>query len=67
MTSSVVSCTPYELLTDAMATMKKRCPRHLTVVDGGKLMGIVIRDLLECRLHELEDETMNLRTYIATA
>tara|TARA_B100000459_G_C8590193_1_gene207361 strand:+ start:1900 stop:2103 length:204 start_codon:yes stop_codon:yes gene_type:complete len=67
MTLPVVSCTPNEKLTDAMATMTTRHLLHLPVVDGGKLIGIVSRDLAKYRLDELEHETTNLRAYIATA
>ena len=68
MTSPVISCTPAELLTDAMSTMTTKHFRHMPVVDGGKLVGIVsIGDLIKHLLHELEYKTSNLRAYIATA
>lgn len=68
MTSPVISCTPAELLTDAMATMTTKRFRHMPVVKRGKLIGIVsIGDLVKHRLDELEYEASNLRAYIATA
>lgn len=68
MTSPVIRCTPTELLTDAMSTMTTKRFRHMPVVDGGKLVGIVsIGDLVKHRLDELEYEASNLRAYIATA
>ena len=66
MTSPV--CTPAGLLTDAMFTMTTKRFRHMPVVDGGKLVGIVsIGDLVKHRLDELEYEASNLRAYIANA
>lgn len=68
MTTSVISCAPDELLTDAMSTMTTRRFRHMPVVEAGKLVGIVsIGDLVKHRLDELEFEASNLRAYIATA
>ena len=68
MTSPVISCTPTELLTDAMSTMTTKRFRHMPVVDGGKLVGIVsIGDLFKHRLDGLEYEASNSPAYIATA
>lgn len=68
MTSPVISCTPDELITDAMSTMTSKRFRHMPVVEAGKLVGIVsIGDLVKHRLDELEFEATNLRAYIANA
>jgi CBS domain-containing protein len=41
--------------------------RHLPVIDGEKLVGIVsIGDVVKHRMEELESETSLLREYIAT-
>ena len=68
MTTSVISCGPDELITEAMTTMTTRRFRHMPVIDGEALVGIVsIGDLVKHRLEELEDEASSLRTYIASA
>jgi hypothetical protein len=42
--------------------------RHLPVVDGGRLCGIVsIGDLVKSRLDEIEHEARSLRSFIAGA
>ena len=57
-----------EYLYFAVARMRRLGFRHMPVVDGGKLVGIVsIGDLVKHRLGELEYEASNLRAYIATA
>lgn len=68
MTTDVVTCTPDELLTDVMAAMTEHRFRHMPVIDGGRLAGIVsIGDVVKNRLEELESETTELRAYIASA
>ena len=68
MTSEVVTCAPDDLLTDLMATMTERRFRHMPVMDGGRLAGIIsIGDVVKNRLEELESETSDLRAYIASA
>jgi acetoin utilization protein AcuB len=41
MTKNVAVATPREPLSAAFARMRKRCVRHLPVVDGGRLVGIL--------------------------
>jgi CBS domain-containing protein len=61
-TSPVVTCTPRESITAVMARMTRHRVRHLPVVDGGKLCGIVsIGDVVKHRLDELELEANILR------
>ena len=49
---------------DVMAEMTRSRVRHLPVLDGGKLCGIVsIGDVVKNRLEELETETNVLRDY----
>lgn len=68
MTAPVVGCGPDDLITEAMSTMTARRFRHMPVIDGNRLAGIVsIGDLVKHRLRELEDEASDLRTYIASA
>lgn len=65
METSVITCTPETWIEELMNEMTERRVRHLPVVEGGKLVGIVsIGDILKNRLHELEDETCTLRGYL---
>ena len=52
----------------ALATMTERRMRHLPVVEGGQIRGIVsIGDLVKHRIERIEAEADALRTYIQTA
>ena len=67
MTSPAVTCTPGESIRAVMARMIRYRVRHLPVVEGGKLCGIVsIGDLVKHRLDELELETNVLRENLMT-
>ena len=56
-----------EILT-ALALMTQRRIRHLPVVDGGKIKGIVsIGDLVKHRMDRIEAEADAMRTYIQSA
>jgi CBS domain-containing protein len=68
MTSKVVTCSADDTVTRAMAVMTHRRHRHLPVVAGGKLSGIVsLGDLVKARLEEVELESRVLRdVYLAT-
>ena len=49
----------------ALALITQRRVRHLAVVDGGVLAGIVsIGDLVKWRLDQIEQEAANMRAYI---
>jgi CBS domain-containing protein len=62
MVTPVLTCTPDERITAVMARMTKHRVRHLPVVVGGKLTGIVsIGDVVRYRLDELELEANVLR------
>jgi len=61
-TSPVVTCGPRESITAVMARMTRHRVRHLPVVEGGTLCGIVsIGDVVKHRLDELELEANILR------
>ncbi len=65
MTRTVKTCTPEARIKDVMAEMTRSRIRHLPVLDGGKLCGIIsIGDVVKNRLDELETETNVLRDYI---
>jgi CBS domain-containing protein len=67
MTLNAVTVTPNDSLKRAMTLMTNHRLRHLTVIDKGKLAGIVsIGDVVKYRLEELETESNILRdAYIA--
>ncbi len=67
MTTVVPVCSPEATIKDVMARMTTSRQRHLPVVEGGRLCGIVsIGDVVKNRLEELELETIVLReAYIA--
>ena len=62
MTFPVITCTPGESITAVMARMTHHRARHLPVVEGGKLCGIIsIGDVVKHRLDELQLEANILR------
>jgi len=62
MTRNVRTCKPDETITVAMAMMTRWRFRHLPVVDGTTLIGLVsIGDLVKHRVREMELETGVLR------
>jgi len=65
MTTEVVTCELPDHIDDVMAVMTERRIRHVPVVDGGVLVGIVsIGDMVKRRIAELEGERDDLVTYI---
>jgi len=68
MTSPAVTCTPGENSRAVMARMTRYRVRHLPVVEGGKLCGIVsLGDVVKYRLDELELEANLLRENLMTS
>lgn len=67
MTSPVVTCEPNATVEQTMALMTERRFRHVPVLDGGRLAGIVsIGDVVLSRVQELSDEAKTLHDYITT-
>jgi CBS domain-containing protein len=67
MTAEVHTCTPHVQLTDLARLMTDERVRHVPVVDGDALVGIVsIGDVVKARLDELEEERRQLVDYIQT-
>ena len=67
MTTEVRTCSAEDTVDDVMALMTDRRIRHVPVVEGGVLAGIVsIGDAVKNRLRELESEASHLRDYIKT-
>jgi CBS domain-containing protein len=66
MTTAVVTCEPSEGVDSLAATMTERRIRHMPVVTGGKLVGIVsIGDVVKSRIEQLESDREQLESYIA--
>lgn len=68
MTRKVVTCSEDETLSVIMERMTQGKFRHVPVLDGERLIGIIsIGDVVKWRLEELQLEQNALRDYIATA
>ncbi len=68
MTEKVETCTGEAAINEVMEMMTTGKFRHVPVVEGGRLVGIVsIGDIVKHRLAEVEAETQAMREYIATA
>jgi CBS domain-containing protein len=65
MTRQVVTARPRETIEAAMDRMTDRRIRHLPVVEGGRLMGVIsIGDLVKWRIAEATAEVAAIRSYI---
>ncbi|WP_100502274.1 CBS domain-containing protein [Geodermatophilus chilensis] len=68
MTAQVHTCVPAAGVEELARTMTEHRVRHVPVVDGGVLVGIVsIGDVVKARLDELEEERAQLVGYIQTS
>ena len=68
MTSPAVTVEPETSVLTALSLMTRRRIRHLPVVQGGRMIGLVsIGDLVKYRIEHIESEAEALRTYIQTA
>jgi len=64
MTRSVITCQPEDSIGGVSKVMTQRRIRHLPVMQGGKLLGLVsIGDVLGHRLDQMEQEMNVLRDY----
>jgi CBS domain-containing protein len=67
MTSEVITCGQDTAVAELMEQMTKFRIRHIPVVDGGELVGIVsIGDVVKRKIEETEQEALALREYIAS-
>jgi CBS domain-containing protein len=65
MTRNIVTAKPRETLETAMDRMTDRRIRHLPVVEGSRLLGVVsIGDLVKWRIAEAQSEVEAVRSYI---
>lgn len=68
MTAPAITSEPRMPVLAALSLMTERRIRHLPVIDGGNLAGLVsIGDLVKYRMDRIEEEAAALRTYIQTA
>jgi CBS domain-containing protein len=65
MTSELISVTPKTSLEECLKLMQTYHIRHLPVVDGERVTGILsMRDVMETVLKERESEIVGLENYI---
>lgn len=65
MTTMVATCTPADTVDHLSALMTTKRVRHIPVVEGNRLVGIVsIGDIVKQRMEELESEQRALQDYI---
>ncbi|MGO4869602.1 MAG: CBS domain-containing protein [Roseiarcus sp.] len=68
MSREVITCAPQDSTAVAEKLMNEHRVRHLPVVDGAKLVGMLsIRDAIVARLHETRDEVNVLRDAVIAA
>ena len=68
MSSPAITADPATDVLAALSVMTQRRIRHLPVVEGGELKGIVsIGDLVKHRMERIEAEAEAMRTYIQSA
>jgi CBS domain-containing protein len=67
MTATVATCRPGDSVDHVMRLMTDRRVRHLPVLDGERLVGIVsIGDVVKSRIDELQTETDTLHEYLSS-
>lgn len=65
MTRSLVTCTPDATLTDCASMMSERRIRHLPIVDGAEVRGVVTTgDLLANELNEKAAQIQQLESFV---
>ena len=68
MTAPAVTVEPHDAVMGALSLMTKRRIRHLPVIDGGKVIGLVsIGDLVKYRIDRIEADAAAMRDYIQSA
>ncbi|WP_414473857.1 CBS domain-containing protein [Microvirga sp. M2] len=68
MTGEVVTCTCLNSVNELMELMTQQKFRHVPVVEGGQLVGIIsIGDVVKQHVEEVEAESQAIKEYIATA
>lgn len=68
MTRDLVTVTPQTLVIQALGLMTQKRVRHLPVLEGDRLAGMVsIGDLVKARIEEAEQEAEELKAYVTAA
>jgi len=68
MTADVLTCSPEDPIDSIMSTMTSNRIRHLPVLEGGKLAGIItIGDVVKAKLDETTMQVDSLREYVMSA
>ena len=68
MSTPAITVAPDQQVLGALSLMTKRRIRHLPVVDGGRIVGIVsIGDLVKYRMDKIEREAEQMLAYIQSA
>ncbi len=68
MSKKVKTCKAGDSETELMALMTSHRIRHLPVVEGGKLAGMIsIGDIVKFRIEAIEREAEEMKSYIASA
>jgi CBS domain-containing protein len=66
MTRDVQHCSPQDTIAEVMRVMTERRTRHLTVMENGKLVGLIsIGDVVKQRLIDTNLEVETLRGYVS--
>jgi|SRR6185369_9151918 len=66
MTRSIISCSLADTVDQVMEAMTARRIRHLPVIDGGRIVGIVsIGDVVKSVIDDARHEAEDLKRYIA--
>ena len=67
MSTDLTTCAPRATVDELMRLMTDRRIRHIPVLDGGRLAGIVsIGDVVKSRIDELQTETETLHEYLSS-
>ncbi|MEO7156958.1 MAG: CBS domain-containing protein [Vicinamibacterales bacterium] len=68
MTSPAITVSPTEPAIGALSLMTRRRIRHLPVLEGGRVIGVVsIGDLVKYRIDRIEADAEAMRSYIQSA
>jgi len=67
MTREVKTCSPSDTIQKLMEHMTAGRFRHMPVLDGGKVVGVIsIGDVVKQRIAEIDMEAQSMRAYIAS-